>query len=280
MDTKLDQIIDLLNKELGLMLSISFGVFLFVLFFQPFPLDRFDFNNKLVFVAGLCGIIFLSMFLVRVAFHWLFQGYDPATHNRVLPSYAGSFILLLLSSVSFPFYLHYVGNVTITFLVMFEVVLICMSPPVIIWLYDLVKELKQQNAALIIENKLIHKQVESYEDDYLNQFIEFISENNTEKLSFPVTAVAFIRSADNYVEIVYKERENFKKKLIRNTLKNIEQQLKPYSNFVRCHRICIVNMLFIEKLQRNYNNHLLRIRGYDEQIPVSRQYLLRLKETL
>jgi hypothetical protein len=280
MDTKLDQIIDLLNKELGLMLSISFGVFLFVLFFQPFPLDSFDFNNKLVFVAGLCGIIFLSMFLVRVAFHWLFQGYDPATYNRVLPSYSGSFILLILSSVAFPFYLHFVGNVTITFHVMFEVVLICMTPPVIIWLYDLVKELKQQNAALIIENKLIHKQVESYEDDYLNQFIEFISENNTEKLSFPVTAVAFIRSADNYVEIVYKERENFKKKLIRNTLKNIEQQLKPYSNFVRCHRICIVNMLFIEKLQRNYNNHLLRIRGYDEQIPVSRQYLLRLKETL
>ncbi|HEY3389606.1 MAG TPA: LytTR family transcriptional regulator DNA-binding domain-containing protein, partial [Prolixibacteraceae bacterium] len=63
-------------------------------------------------------------------------------------------------------------------------------------------------------------------------------------------------------------------------LKNIEQQLKPYPNFIRCHRICIVNTYYIEKLNRKFSNYWLTIKGSEELIPVSRQYLLKLKEAI
>jgi DNA-binding LytR/AlgR family response regulator len=82
------------------------------------------------------------------------------------------------------------------------------------------------------------------------------------------------------VEIVYKDGDHLKKKLIRNTMKNIEQQIKSYSNFIRCHRICIVNTYYVEKLDRKYNSHWLTIKGYQEQLPVSRQYLLKLKDAI
>ncbi|MBA7540322.1 hypothetical protein ES705_32618 [subsurface metagenome] len=255
-------------------------MFLFVLFFQPFPLDRFDFDNSLLFVAGLGAIVFLFMVLVRAAFPWLIQNYDQSNHESVLPSFKGGFIIFVLSSVAFTFYLHYVGLVSISFYIMFKVILICIAPPVALRLYDAVKELRQQNESLIKEKKIIQKQVETYEEDYLNKSIEFISENSTENLNLLIADIAFIKSADNYVEIVYKEGDDFKKKLIRNTLKNIEQQIKPYSNFIRCHRICIVSTHYIEKLNKNYNNHWLTIKGNNEQIPVSRQYLLKLKEIL
>jgi DNA-binding LytR/AlgR family response regulator len=277
---RLNQFVLLLNKELGVLLSISFGVFVFVLFFQPFPLDTFDFNNRLIFVAGLSAIVFLFMVLVRAGFAWLFQKYDQSDTDSVLPPYAGAFIMLALSSVAFAFYLRYVGSVSISFYIMVKVVLICLAPPVALRIYDLVTELKLQNGSLIAEKKLIQQQVEKYEEDYLNKSIEFISENNAESLKLQIADVVFIRSADNYVEIVYKEEDSFKKRLIRNTLKNIELQIKPYSNFIRCHRICIVNKHHIEKLNRNYNNHWLTISGYHEQIPVSRQYLLMVKETV
>lgn len=279
MGIKLSQFVISLKKDLALLLAISFGVFLFVLFFQPFPLNRFDYNNLLVFVAGLGAIVFLCMVLVRIAFPWFLQKYDKTKYETLFPSYMGGFIIMVLSSVAFPFYLHFVGFVEITFIIMAKVVLICLAPPVAINLYDTLKELKQQNDTLIKEKKIIQSQVEKYEEDYLNKSIEFISENNTENLNFLVADVAFIKSADNYVEIVYKEGESFKKKLIRNTLKNIEQQIKPYSNFIRCHRICIVNTHHIEKLNRDFNNHWLTIKGFNEQIPVSRQYLLKVKET-
>ncbi|MCK9618003.1 MAG: LytTR family transcriptional regulator DNA-binding domain-containing protein [Lentimicrobiaceae bacterium] len=280
MSKKLNQLLYLLKEELGLLFSISLGVFLFVLFFQPFPLHGFDFNNSLLFVAGLGAIVFLFMVLVRLVYPWLIQNYNQNRLESILPSNMGGFMILALNSVAFAFYLHYVGFVSITFYIMFKVALICLAPPVVLWLYDVVKKLKQQNEALVLERKMIQKQIEKYEENYLNKNITFISENSGEKLDLLIADVVFIKSADNYVEIIHKEGDTFKKKLIRNTLKNVEQQIKPYSNFIRCHRICIVNTYYIERLNKNYNNHWLTIKGFDELIPVSRQYLLKLKETL
>jgi hypothetical protein len=277
---KLNQLVRSLSEKLGLFLSISFGVFLFVLFFQPFPLGLLDSNNSLLFVSGLGAIIFLFMVLARITFPWLIKINQKDNFEAAIPSYMSGFIILALSSVAFAFYLHYVGFVSISFYIMFKVVLICLAPPVALGLYDSNNDLRQQNELLIFEKKIIQKQIEKYEEDYLNKSIEFSSDNSLENLTLLIADIAFIKSADNYVEIVYKESDNFKKKLIRNTLKNIEQQIKQYSNFIRCHRICIVNMHYIEKLNTSYNSHWLTIKGYNEQIPVSRQYLLKLKEAL
>ena len=272
--------IQLFNKNLRLLLAISFGIFLFVLFFQPFPIDRFDFNNRLLFIAGFGAIIFLFIFLVRVVLQWIIHNKSDSGDKSVINIYLDGIIILALSSVALSFYLRYVGHVNLSFYIVFKVVLICLAVPVILRLYDLNQELIQQNDSLISEKKIIQNRVEKYEEYNLNKSIDFISENKAEILTLLIAEIAFIRSADNYVEIVYKQGDDFKKSLIRNTLKNIELQLKEYSNFIRCHRISIVNRHYIEKLSRSYNNHWITIKGYKEQIPVSRQYLLKLKEAL
>ncbi len=280
MNKKNNRFVQLLDREIRLLLSISFGIFLFILFFQPFPLEKFDFNNWLLFVGGFGAIVFIFMFLIRIVFPWMIQNNDQKGNEPVLTSYLGGLIILTLSSVAFTFYLRYVGSVSISFYIVFKIVLICLAPAVALKLYDLNKGLIQQNESLISERKTIQKQVEKYEEDTLNKSIEFISETNTENLTLLISEVVFIQSADNYVEIAYMDVDNFKKILIRNTLKNIELQIKPYSNFIRCHRTCIVNMHYIEKLNQDYSSHWLTIKGYQERIPVSRQYLLKLKESL
>jgi len=256
MNKKSDQILFLLKEDLKFFLSICFGVFLFVLFFQPFPLDQFDFNNRLLIVAGLAAIVLLFMILVRAVYLLIVHNTREDTNETAFPSYLGGFIIITLSSVAFAFYLRYVGSVSISFFIMSKVIAICLAPALALGIYDEVKELRQQNELLLIEKEIIQKQVQKYQD------------------------VALIKSADNYVEIVYKEGEHLKKKLLRNTMRNIEQQIKSYSNFIRCHRICIVNTYYIEKLNRKYNNHWLTIKEYQEQIPVSRQYLLKLKDAI
>jgi DNA-binding LytR/AlgR family response regulator len=220
------------------------------------------------------------MFLLRVAIPWMIKKSHQTVNEPVLTSYLSGFIILALCSVAFVFYLRYVGFVSISFYIVFKVVLTCLAPPVALKLYDVNKELIQQNESLISERKTIQKQVEKYEEDNLNKSIEFISETGTENLTLLIAEVVFIQSADNYVEIAYMDGDNFKKMLIRNTLKNIELQIKQYSNFIRCHRTCIVNMHYIEKLNQNYSSHWITLKGYHEKIPVSRQYLLKLKETL
>lgn len=277
---KLDQLIEDLKEELGLLLSISFGVFLFVLFFQPFPFVGFDFNNSLLFVGGMGTIIFFIMVLVRITIPRLFRRNNQEIKEFILPPYFSGFVIFIFSAVALVFYIRYVGTVSITFFITFKVVLVCLTPPLILNFFDLVNELKEQNELLVVEKKIFQKQVEKYEEDNLNKSIDFTSENNSENLTLLISEVALIKSADNYVEIVYKEGNDYKKKLIRNTLKNIEIQIKQYSNFLRCHRICIVNLHYIERLTRINNNHLLIIKGFDEQVPVSRQYLIKLKEAL
>jgi hypothetical protein len=282
---KLNQLLEEVKEEIGLLLSISFGIFLFVLFFQPFTFTRFDFNNSLIFVAGLGLIEFILMAVIRVIVPGVIDWNQKKKNDQenkmlLLPAYFNGFIILVFSTLSFVFYLRYVGGVSINFFLVIRIILICLVPPFILGIYDFVEELKQQNDMLVIEKKRIQKQIEKYEEDLLNKSIEFISENNSENFSLLISEVVFIRSADNYVEIIYKERDNFKKKLIRNTLRNIELQIKQYTNFIRCHRICIVNLHYVDKIIRNNANNWLVIKGYDEQLPVSRQYLLKLKEAI
>ncbi len=281
MNKSIENLIQAMKDELGVFMSISLGVFVFVLFFQPFPLNNLDLNNGLVYVAGFGGIILFTLLIIRTLLTWLIQQKENENDNgKLFPPFLNGFLILLISGASFEFYIRYVGSVAINFSISFKVFLICLAPPVILGIYDKINGLRQQVNSLILEKKIIQKQVEQFEEDYLNKSVEFISENINENFTLLIAEVAFVRSADNYVEVVYKEGEIYKKRLIRNTLKNIELQIKPYSNFLRCHRICIVNLHFIEKLIRINENYWLIIKGSAEQLPVSRQYLLRLREAL
>jgi DNA-binding LytR/AlgR family response regulator len=277
-NTKLNQLALLLNSRLPLFISISVGVFLFTLFFQPFNIEKLDVNNMLLFLAGIGGIVFIMLFLVIILLPSIIQSKE--TNTPFLPPFLSIFLFLVLSTVAITFYLRYVGLVPITFLVVFKVVLLCLAPPIIIKVSETISELKFENKRLQKEKTTIQTQVNKYEEDYQNISIVFTSDNNSEHFTLHISEIVFIKSADNYVEIVYKEGTAFKKNLIRNTLKNIELQLKQYSNFIRCHRVSIVNIHYIETLNKKHNNYWLTIIGNTTQIPVSRQYLSKIKEIM
>jgi hypothetical protein len=280
MYNKLNQLLHIMKRQFGLIMGISLGIFLFILFFQPFPVENFDFNNRLIFVAGLATIIFIFTVMVRV-FAFLQERYKPDQDINLTPvSFMNSFVHFALCSLAFTFYLRYVGSIRISFFIMLKVSVICLAPPVLIILYEQVINLKQLLANLLQEKTILLKQLEKYEENSSGKSVELLSENGTDTIKLLVADVAFIRSADNYVEIVFKEDDVFKKRLIRNTMKGIEQQVKPYGNFIRCHRICIVNAHYVEKLYKSKDHHWVIIKGWDEKIPVSRQHLLKLKETL
>lgn len=277
MSININKIFNLLKEQFRLFLSISFGVFLFILFFQPFPIDIFDTNNMLIFVAGLGGIVFLFMVVIRVVFFQL-QAYSEKNQNAVLTYNTSLFLLFIFCSVAFTFYIRYVGLIDITFYIVFKILIICLIPPIILFLHDLFNTQKLKNKELEQRNKSLHQQIAEKEEDFFSQTIEFVSDYKSENLMLPISDIIVIRSANNYVEIIYKEGFEFRKTLIRNTLKNIEQRIRMYSNFIRCHRICIVNTYYIDNLNKSSNNYFLTLREYPEKIPVSRQYLLKIKE--
>lgn len=269
-----------IKSDMKMFLWISLSVFLFILFFQPFPLQLIDFNNRLLFVAGMGGIIFLMLVLTRSFFPRVpiqsMSSDDPPRISGIL----AAIILLTLSSLAFAFYLRYVGLVEITFYLMFKVVFICLVPPVAMRLCDVFRDLKLENEDLKVRLESGRQLNIKPTPSITSKPIEFVSENSTENLHLLPEEVAFIKSADNYVEVGYYIDDQLRKQLLRNTLKNIEDQLQALPDFIRCHRGCIVNIRRVEKLELKNQSSYLIISGYDEAIPVSRQYLLKIKERI
>lgn len=269
----------LLKEQAKLSLSISFGVFLFMIFYQPFTIEGLEYNDWLLFKAGLSAIVFVLILFVRVMLPRFLKKDGLSDQSNFINKTSGV-ILFILNSVAFSFYLRYLGLIEVTFDLMLNVVFICIAPPIILWLYSLYENLAMQNEVLFNEKKALQKKIENYESDYQNTIIELSSENLREPLELSLSNIVLIQSADNYVEVTYKENDTFKKKLLRNTLKNIELQIRQYSNFIRCHRSCIVNIYNAYKLDRDENKYWVVIKDYEEKVPVSRQYLAKIKEVL
>jgi DNA-binding LytR/AlgR family response regulator len=277
---RVDYFIHRLKSELGLYLRISSAIFLFVLFFQPFPISHLNLNNHIILVAGLGGIVFVALVLARVLIILISENNTIQAEKKALPSGLKETIIFLVCAISFVFYLRYAAEVGITPFILFKIALISLSPPVALSIMNTITELREKVEAQMAEKNDIRRQVERLEEETLSKTVEFRSDNSGESLKLGIGEIAFIRSADNYVEIVYREGLDFRKKLIRNTLKNIEQQIRPNSFLIRCHRICIVNLHFAETLERIDHSYWLKIKGFNERLPVSRQYLLKLREAL
>lgn len=278
MNQKLTRLLHLIKQDAGLYLGISLGVFLFILFFQPFPSGNFDFNNWLLFVAGLSAIIYMFLVLVRIFLRWMISSKEDIYDEPYIHSGIEEFMIWLLCSVATSFYLKYVGSVSITFFIIFKVALICLIPPVLVRMYDRMKMLRQENETLIREKESLQETVHIYEKDSQNKSIEFLSDNNNESIILQLSELMLVRSADNYVEIVFQKETEIKRHIIRSTLKSVESQLKPFPSFIRCHRTAIVNRNYIRRINRRFSSYFLSLRDYEEDIPVSRQYLFMIKD--
>jgi DNA-binding LytR/AlgR family response regulator len=147
----------------------------------------------------------------------------------------------------------------------------------IVRFYDRFKLLKQENETLLREKESLQQTVHDYDTDNLNKSIEFISDNINENVVLQLSDIILIKSADNYVEIIYQDGTEINRRIIRSTLKSVELRLKPYSSFIRCHRIAIVNRYHIQSINKKFGSYSLSIRDYEEDIPVSRQYLFKIK---
>ncbi|MBN2273564.1 MAG: response regulator transcription factor [Bacteroidales bacterium] len=271
---------DELKHDLKVIISISLALFLFILFFQPFELNHLAFNNKLLFIAGLGTITFLVMVFFHSAFPNIWPRFFKTSEWENEPVYLISGLIWIISSAAYAFYIRYVGSVELSMFLMFKIIIICFVPVAVLQFYDKYRALRHQVSLLHESLTKLSKTISKYEKDTDSKHIEIYSENRSEKMNLPLVDLAFIRSADNYIEIVYKEHEQFKKRLIRNTLRNAEEMLSLNPDFIRCHRTCIVNKHLIDKIVHNYTGQKIVIKGYDKEIPVSRQYILLVKEAI
>lgn len=95
------------------------------------------------------------------------------------------------------------------------------------------------------------------------------AENKKVALQIAPTDLYFVKSEGNYVEVFYRQNQKIHKELIRNSLKAIEDQL-PSSQFFRCHKRFLINLIHLIKVEGNARNLELNLENIEQKIPVSR----------
>lgn len=267
---------DNLKTNLRSIVSVSLGIFIFLLFFQPFSIQNSDFNNRLIILATFGAITLVLLSVSRLVIPSIFTRAFSEERWNVKKEIIINLLFVICNSVAFSFFARYVGKTPITFLVVIILVIISIAAASVIVvinrIYMLKLQLEELRAQIANENIVVSPPTESE--------IEFESENKTEYFQLLPKQLVLIKSAGNYVEVYYLKDEKLHTKLIRNTLKDTEQLLAKHPEIIRCHRSFMVNKRHILGLQRSSDGLVLSVAHYSKSIHVSRQYALNVKQAL
>lgn len=269
-----------LKRELARLFFIGFGVFLFVLFFQPFPLTSLEYNDRLLYVTGFGFITFILSFIVLVLIQLLFTKWFKQNQWDTMPPLFLNICLLFLTIIAYCFYIRYVGDTYLSNYILFKIFLVCVLPIIILGILYKNKSLELIIETLQKQNKTYLEKIEETGKDADDEIIEIISEDKKENFSVKYKDIIAVKSADNYIKLYYNDLGSVEMKLIRNTLKNIEELLTNKWEFIRCHRTSLVNIKHSGKLIKNYSGYSLKMNGLEEDIAISRQYLILIKEAI
>lgn len=277
---KINQFINLTKLHFRLYFGIAISIFLFIQFFQPFTIEKFEFENKLLFLAGFGVIVLVVLIISQIIFQHALLNKEDENHNNSIYIPLYYFFQIAATSLSFVFYLRFVGQVSITFNTVVRVVFICLSLPVTHIIKFKLNAYQVKLKKYLLEIRLLQDKLKQFSESYATKHIEIVSENDSDNFRIQVSEIVYVKSADNYVEVGYHDEGLVKKKMVRNTLRNVEQQLVEYNNFIRTHRTSLVNIQYIDKLNKNFNSYWLSLDKTKETIPVSRQYLMAVKDLL
>ena len=272
------------NTKQGFKISFSIGLFIaiFCYLFMPFGLDKLNSSGRLGY--GLVSFLVCGLYIVilPLIFKNVLQNKGWKIYKEII------WILLINLSLAFANYFYtgylfnagYKFNFRIFLFVLTCTVIIAVIPAITIILYKqlfvykkIVKEVAQLDSQIMAKN-------DSYNYVVPQKKLAITSENNKDIIEIKESDLMFIASAGNYIELYFLNDNTIEKKLLRNNISKVEQQLKKFKNIIRCHRSYIINLDKIEKVSGNLQGYQLSFKNMQEHIPVSRSYTKTIKTAI
>ena len=266
---------DDLKRNAKIIFFISISIFGFLLIFQPLDISILENKDKIYLVVGLGIITFLSLSINLLVLPSLFPNIFL---NREWIVWKEIFWnLWLLFTISFGYFLSYktLGILEFDFYMVVKLILIAIMPLTLLIVFNQNRLLKlhlntaNELNSKLNENKFIH-----------DKLVHFDSENQKDKLSIKARLLLLIKSADNYIEIYWREGNTIKKQLLRGTLLKTQDLLSEYNYIFKCHRSYLVNINFIDRVEGNSQGYKLFLENIDFEIPVSKTSINHLKEKI
>ena len=267
------------------MTSLAFGifVFLFLFIFHPFGLERTS-AGRMAKIASYYGVLcFLILLIALLVIPRLFPGAFQECKWTVWKEILHIIACTLAVSVgniifshlyfgerldgalilNFGWFTFSVGIIPITLLVMYRQI-------------RLIKAFGREAAEL--NDRMAgadHREMAGgatgadRETPGVDQVL-IGSENGQESVRLSVRSFLYAEAADNYVKLFYIRDGKPAQKMIRSTLKRLEEGFRGHEGVYRCHRTYLVNMDKIIHIAGNAQGYKLYLEGVEAYIPVSR----------
>ena len=261
------------KKNHRIFASVFFSgfIYVFLLIFQPFGISDIQYY-KPVFVAGFFGITFVVLlfsFLIAPNISKSLFDFDKWTIKKNVIFIVAQFLIITV--------LNWIYNSTIGKGIteqhsLFYFVFITVSVgiiPTLFLIYFIEKNLSRKNQHIATN---FTKSIQHRTNISENSKIKLLSQNNDETIIIELNQLICIKSEGNYLKVFFRVENEIKSKLIRNSIKSIEEQLIIFKNIIRCHRSYIVNLDTVSKMSGNARNFNLHIERLGFKIPVSRSF--------
>lgn len=244
---------------------ITIGIFIFLLLYQPFDIDNLAVRQKYIMIAGFSVITFLALTLHLLIIPSFFpKGFSSAVWTIKKEILWNLWILFTILAGYFLF-TRFMGVMKFGFDMVIKLVFVAVIPITVLIIVNYNKmirshlKLADEMNKKLKDNKTIQEKVVSFNSDY-----------QKDSLAIKVSSLLFIRSANNYIEVFWKEGGNIKNQLIRMSLLSAEEILKEHKFILKCHRSYLININHIEKVEGNSQGYKLYYENVNFPIPVSK----------
>jgi len=258
------------NPLIGSLVFLGFCIF-FVIIYKPLQTHESRFFSYNLTVAVYCFIVTIPLFGILRILKTIQFFSDPEDWTLLKELMA-----VVISLIGMGIAVYFAGflleppvqrwNLTTFFDSLFSAFLIFVVPlsffSIINYRYLLVSDIiKQFNTT----EAYLKSSGES------ETLIRMESQLKKEELSFYPDQFIYAESDGNYTVFHLKLEDQIRKKIIRNSISNIEQQLSVFPFLIRTHRAYIVNVRAVSSQKGNTLGYRLKLIGTDKEIPVSRQ---------
>lgn len=266
-------------RDIAFYIYVGVFVTVFLIWFQPFGISEWHTSYKFLKLIGygiLSSVIPICLYYLRDAFN---VRYNWDREYKVIHEVFWLILIIFSIGLGHLSYSYFLGIVPfkITYLLYSLLMVVSIGVfPVLgsIWIkYNKFKSLNVRQAALI-DNKIAG--LSSMIDKDITQLITFKAENGKDYVQTTLQTLLFIECIENYVQIVCIGDGHIKKYVLRGTMKFFENQCQS-DYIMRCHRSFIVNLFNVNHINGNAQGYVLSFRDTDLTVPVSRQYIPKVK---
>ncbi len=266
---------DDLSYNSKIVFFISIVVLGFLWLFQPLNISLLAPRPKLYLIAGISIVTFLSLSFHLLLLPSFFPKFFASSKWSIGKEILWDVWILFTILASYFILNNTLGVLKFGFDLVVKLVLVAVIPITLVIVLNHNKMLRShlkvadELSKKLKEHKLLQDKVIYFNSDY-----------QKDSLAVKVSLLLFIRSANNYVEVFWKEGEGIKNQMIRCSLLYAENLLKEYKFIVKCHRSYLVNINFIDRIEGNSQGYKLFVENLSSPIPVSKPSVSKLQELI